>query len=141
MHPYSASQQVKIIWAIVAGALFALARFLIGWLVILLFIGDPRTSEVTRGAERLPGIAAFSAGIAGALLWWLLVARQPSLWRGAVTGLLAALSSYVGIGLFGGDDSWGFAFFGAAYTGWAVFPVLALIGVLLSWQQQKVVTP
>src|SRR5258708_3560804 len=79
------------IWALIAGGLFAFTRLIIG--MIILGMGQ---SELTRGAENLPPIAAATAGVAGALLWCFLVTRRIRWSMGAVVGLLAGCFSYLG---------------------------------------------
>jgi hypothetical protein len=124
---HSTSWYAKIIWAIVAGAVFTLVRFLV---VFPIAVPHDTDDGLQRDIRRLPWIAAPSAGLSGALLWWLIVGGQSSRKRGAIVGLLAALFSYVGIGLFGGDP--GYGVIGLGVTGWIVFPALAGVGVLLS---------
>ena len=126
------------------GAVFALVRFVAVWKIQDDIFGH--TTDSLLGVM-LWIAAPASAGLSGGLLWWLLVRRPSFLKRGALAGLLAALFSYVGLGLVfiasGGVDHFAsgleLAILAPIVTGWIVFPVLTIVGVLLSWLQKKLV--
>jgi hypothetical protein len=123
------------IWSIGAGVAFGVVRFAV----------DPIHffSEASDEVTPMPWIGAICAGLSGALLWYTLAGRRP--FGGFIAALLAALLSYVGIGLFVQDP------IGqdrplirdpvlwlpiTASTAWAVFPALTIVAVFLNWLQQ-----
>jgi hypothetical protein len=134
----------QVIFSVGAGITLAALRFVLEWLFC---VRPQQTHHELEAFEVSAAISALSVGVAGVLLWWFNVVRQPTAWRGACAAGVAALLGFVGqslvetirdVGLQGVPAAFVIAFLSAGVLGWFVIPPLALLGVVLARLQRRI---
>jgi hypothetical protein len=138
---------------VLAGILFAVVRFSIS-VVFILGIAPSGMEGVVETAWYGSIAASFGSGLVGAVMFWRLQGQKSTKFQGATAGIMAAFGSYAGIVLCVAviaiviSDWYEAAAFGALVTGLVcgagsvmitgivTFPVLAILGMVLSSMQR-----